>query len=493
MQTGKYFVVGIQAEHSIRARQAFVRQRVWPAAVAGAALFVSVTTPPSRVLVNLGAFAALLVMLLADHLQVRSAALLGFVAVLIALAGSSLANTPPLPLLALAAASLSGVVHVSHVSQVSQGSQGRWVATACITLVAAATASGALLIGDLAGAAVIAVAAMILGFVVVIPAQILASSRDTPTLMSQNARSDRISGTPDAAAGHELERARVEALSAHQALLHEAELRKKAELRALESQRTKDAFLAVMSHELRTPLNQILGYSEILLEESDGAEPEQIRGDAERIRLASRNLLEILDNTLDLANIEAGREAVQLEDVPLYDFIQEVADRYVTPARTRDNTLRVRCAEDIGVMYTDRIKLRKILGALLANGCKFTQHGTIRLAVTRNPLVMTFEISDTGVGIPAEALERIFEPFYQVDGSPTRRHDGAGVGLSLCQHFGAMLGGELRVQSEAGKGSTFTLSLPLTLKDPRAEGHIVMSFASSGRFGPPAPRRSAAP
>jgi len=483
VQTGKYFVVGIQAEHSIRAQQAFVRQRVWPAAVAGAALFVSVTTPPSRVLVNLGAFAALLVMLLADHLHVRSAALFGFVAVLIALAASSLADTPPLPLLALAAASLSGVVHVS---------QGRRVATACITLVAAAAASGALLVGDLAGAAVIAVAAMILGFVVVIPAQILASSRDTPTLMSQNTRSDRISGAPDAAAGKELERARVDALSAHQALLHEAELRKKAELRALESQRTKDAFLAVMSHELRTPLNQILGYSEILLEESDGAEPEQIRGDAERIRLASRNLVEILDNTLDLANIEAGREAVQLEDVPLYDFIQEVADRYVTPARTRGNTLRVRCAEDIGVMYTDRIKLRKILGALIGNACKFTQHGTIRLAVTRKPLIMTFEISDTGVGIPAEALERIFEPFYQVDGSPTRRHDGAGVGLSLCQYFCAMLGGELRVQSEPGKGSTFTLSLPLTLKDPRAEGHIVMSFARSGRFGPPAPWRSAA-
>lgn len=478
MQTGKFYVVGAQDEHGRRARQALVRQRVWPAAIAGAALLATATTPPNLILSNLGAFAALLVVLLTGQFQVRRAAGIGFAAMLTAVLGASLVGTPPLPLLALAAASLGGVVFVSR---------RHLVASACIALAAVATASGALLAGNLAGAYGLAAVCLILGFIVVIPAQIFIATVNVPMWMPQTERSERISGAQDSATADELERARIEALSARQALMHETEIRKQAQTLALEALCTKDAFLAVMSHELRTPLNQIMGYSEILLEESAGANAEQLRGDAERIRIASRNLLEILDNTLDLANIEAGRETVQLEDVPLHDFLQELADRYVPPARMRGNVIRLRCAEDIGLMRTDRIKLRKILGGLLGNACKFTERGTIRLAASRGPLTMNFEVSDTGVGIPADAVERIFEPFYQVDGSSTRRHDGAGVGLSLCRHFTWMLGGEIFVKSEIAGGSTFSLSLPLVLKDPRVEGDIVMSFASSGRFGAPSP------
>lgn len=484
MQTGKFSVVVAQAEYNARARRTFIRQRVGPAALAGAALFVSATTPPSRVFGNLGGFAALSIVLLTEHLQFRFGGWVGFFAVLVAIVGSSSAGTPPLPLLALSAAALGGVALVAR---------GQLAAIACVMLVAAATGSGSLLSDDLGAAASLVSASLLLGFIIVAPVRILVSPADSPPLMPQGPRGDRISGVHDAGAAEEVDKARIEALSARQALLHEVEIRKQAEVRALESLRTKDAFLAVMSHELRTPLNQILGYSEILLEESSGADPEQVRGDAERIRMAGRNLLEILDNTLDLANIEAGRETVQLEDVPVYDLMQEMADRYVAPLRMRNNTLRLRCAEGIGQLHTDRVKLRKILVALVSNACKFTQNGTIRLAVSRGPLVMTFEVSDTGIGIPADALERIFDPFYQVDGSPTRHHDGAGVGLSLCQHFSAMLGGTIGVQSEPGKGSTFTLSLPLVLKDPRAEGHIVMSFAGSGRFGSPALVGASAP
>lgn len=441
--------------------------------LAGAALFAVTAAPGTAAgCAGLGALAVVLAVNAASsagRLSASRAALVGIVAAFAALVWAALGGVPGPALIALAVASLGGVAFVAR---------GAVDVVVSVLLAAVAASSGAAAHGDLPSALAIAVVVVIAGAVVVFPMHALVLDlEDAIQWVQRNERQASVANATEASA--ELDRARAEAMAARQALIQGSEIRRLAELQALEALRTKDAFLARMSHELRTPLNQILGYSEILLEESEDADAAQIRGDVERIHIAGRNLLEILDNTLDLSSIEAGKQQVQMEDVPLYDFLQELVDSTAAAARQRGNTVRLRCAKDIGTLRTDRVKLRKILGALLSNACKFTENGTVRVAVHRDPMMMRFEVTDTGVGIAQEALGRLFEPFYQADDSTTRRHDGAGLGLTLCKHLTTMLGGEIGVDSEPGKGSTFTLQLPHEFKSPRAAGIVFMSISSS--------------
>lgn len=455
-------------------RYRLARERLWPALLAVAALFAAASTPARPLACFAGLF-ALIVVLVANAASSRRdvpsarAALVGFTATVLALVWAALGGVPGLALVALAVAALGGAAFFAR---------GLFGAVGSVLLAAVAASSGAVARGELTDGLAIAAVVVIAGATVVLLMHELVLNLEE-ALQWARRREQAVSAAPSSEALEELDRARAEVLSVRQALLHEGEIRRQAEMRALESLRTKDAFLAVMSHELRTPLNQILGYSELLLEESMDADAAQIRGDVTRIHLAGRNLLEILDNTLDLSNIEAGKEMLQLEEVALQEFLQEVVDSMAAAARHRGNTLRLRCPKEIGAMRTDRVKLRKILGALLSNACKFTENGTVRLAVHRDPLTMRFEVSDTGVGIPPEALEHLFEPFYQADGSTTRRHDGAGLGLTLCRHITTMLGGDISVASELGKGTTLTLLLPLEFRSPRAEGIVVMSMSDS--------------
>ncbi|MBD1827920.1 PAS domain S-box protein [Microcoleus vaginatus GB1-A2] len=230
----------------------------------------------------------------------------------------------------------------------------------------------------------------------------------------------------------------------------------------------KSQFLANMSHELRTPLNAIIGYSEILQEEALDLGEEDFVSDLERIHNAGQLLLTLINDILDLSKIEAGHAELELETFDVSEAVQDVA-RTVEPLFLRNaNRLNVECPNNIGKLYSDQIKLTQILFNLLSNAAKFTQKGTVTLSVERiknddNTLGserLIFKCTDTGIGITPEQLQKLFKPFTQADASTTRKYGGTGLGLAIAQKYSQMLGGEITVSSELGKGSTFALILP---------------------------------
>ena len=230
----------------------------------------------------------------------------------------------------------------------------------------------------------------------------------------------------------------------------------------------KSQFLANMSHELRTPLNAIIGYSEILQEEALDLGEEVFVSDLERIHNAGKLLLTLINDILDLSKIEAGRAELELETFDVSEVVQNVA-RTVEPLFVPNtNRLNVECPNNIGNLYSDQIKLTQILFNLLSNAAKFTQKGTITLSVERiknnensgDSEQLIFKCTDTGIGITSEQLQKLFQPFTQADASTTRKYGGTGLGLAIAQKYSQMLGGEITVNSELGKGSTFTLILP---------------------------------
>ncbi len=231
---------------------------------------------------------------------------------------------------------------------------------------------------------------------------------------------------------------------------------------ALAATRAKSSFLAVMSHELRTPLNAIMGYTEIVLDDLGDPEldRESLTRDLRKIIGSSRHLLSIIDDLLDVSRVEAGAVALHLEPTLLRPMLREVEQMVRPLARKQRNTLTVALESAPAEILTDRTRLRQILLNLLGNAAKFTQGGEIGLRVEEDGQDLRFTISDTGTGIPADALERLFQPFAQFDGSPTRRADGSGLGLTLSRAFCHLLGGDIEVTSTVGVGSTFVVSLP---------------------------------
>lgn len=230
----------------------------------------------------------------------------------------------------------------------------------------------------------------------------------------------------------------------------------------------KSIFLANMSHELRTPLTVIIGYTEMLLEDIAAGEYESLIPSLERIQIAGRHLLEIIGEILDMSKIEAGKMQVDLDWFDLQLVLDEVVGTVRPLMRENENTFEYVNQLPIGTrMYSDRAKVRQILYNLLSNAAKFTQNGTVRLEISltqhheNNQELLRLRVSDTGVGIPPEKLESIFRPFEQADNSPTRAFGGTGLGLPITRHFCELLGGSIHVLSEPGKGSAFTVVLPL--------------------------------
>ena len=225
--------------------------------------------------------------------------------------------------------------------------------------------------------------------------------------------------------------------------------------------RAKSAFLANMSHELRTPLNAILGYSEMLAEEA----PADMREDLQRIHGSGRHLLQVINAMLDIARIEAGMVRVEIDAVEVRAFAAEALAAVRTAATQKGLTLDVTIGAGVHVIQTDRVKLLQVLRNLLANAVKFTERGDITLGVEPaeadgRPGVV-FAVRDSGIGIPAEMLARLFQDFAQVDESTTRRFGGTGLGLALCRRLCGLLGGRVAVESTFGAGSTFTVWVPL--------------------------------
>lgn len=243
--------------------------------------------------------------------------------------------------------------------------------------------------------------------------------------------------------------------------------RERALAEALESLKTayqsKSEFLATVSHELRTPLNAIIGYSDLILEDN----PElcqAITSDISKIRQAGNHLLKLIDDILDASKLEAGKIELLYESFDLFSFSNSLVELLIPTARKQQNSLILECDQEIGMICSDYTRLRQCLMNLLSNACKFTQNGTITLKVRRHlqgeTAYIIFDVIDTGRGINAAALKKIFHPFTQEDSSTTRRYGGTGLGLTITKQFTELLGGSIDVSTIYGKGSTFTLSIP---------------------------------
>ncbi len=226
----------------------------------------------------------------------------------------------------------------------------------------------------------------------------------------------------------------------------------------------RTSLLAHMSHELRTPLNAIIGYSEMLLEEAERRGHTDFVPDLKKIYGAGRHLLALINDMLDLAKIEAGRMELVYESAEVAALVNDVASTIAPLIRKNGNALEVLVAEDLGTMRVDVTRLRQILFNLLGNAAKFTDRGTITIAVSRDDPpgadFLTFRVTDTGIGLTPEQQARLFQPFTQAEPVTPRRYGGTGLGLAISRAFAQMMSGTIGVESEPGKGSTFTLRLP---------------------------------
>jgi signal transduction histidine kinase len=229
-----------------------------------------------------------------------------------------------------------------------------------------------------------------------------------------------------------------------------------------EASQHKSQFLANMSHELRTPLNAIIGVSEMLREDAEALK--QDTEPLDRVLGAARHLLALINDILDLSKIEAGRMELQLEDFALAPLIEDVVKTVEPLAAKNGNQLAVRCDGAIGSLHADSMRLRQALLNLMSNANKFTERGTIsvdaRQAQENGRDWVTIAVADTGIGMTAEQMGKLFQEFSQADASTTRKYGGTGLGLAISKRFCQMMGGDITVESEPGKGSVFTVRLP---------------------------------
>jgi len=260
----------------------------------------------------------------------------------------------------------------------------------------------------------------------------------------------------------------------------------------------KSLFLATMSHELRTPLNAILGYAQLLHLEAEARGEGAILPELARIQAAGKHLLSLISNILDFSKIEQGKVDLDLARFGVEPLAREVAAIVEPLAREGRNRLRLTCAPGLGEMWGDPAKVRQVLLNLLGNAAKFTRDGSITLAVEgfRNGAGegYRFAVADTGIGIAEDQLERLFQPFSQVDRTGPRRVDGTGLGLVVSRQLCRLMGGEVTVESVEGEGSTFTVELPARVPEPgaetRSEPTTAPGFPRRGRRTKPRPARS---
>jgi signal transduction histidine kinase len=227
----------------------------------------------------------------------------------------------------------------------------------------------------------------------------------------------------------------------------------------------KAEFLAKMSHELRTPLNAVIGYSQILIEDAEDEGDVEAAADLSKILTAGEHLLKLVNEVLDLSKIEAGKMELDLQEIVLADMLNEMLIVVETAAAKNGNRVFCNIGPSLGTALCDPGKLRNVLTELFDNAVKFTQDGTIELVVERVPgdavEQLMIHVIDTGIGIAPDQISGLFEKFTVVDDSSTSKYGGTGLGLALSQKLCKLMGGEIFVESELGKGSRFTIRLPL--------------------------------
>jgi len=239
--------------------------------------------------------------------------------------------------------------------------------------------------------------------------------------------------------------------------------------------RAKSEFVARMSHELRTPLNAVIGYSELLLEDAVAeARPEQQITDLRRINAAGKHLLSLVTDILDLSKIEAGKMEVEIRPFDLAGFLDDVVATCRSLVMANGNEFVVERAADLGTLVGDQTKLRQVVLNLLSNAAKFTRAGRVALAVSRASAAegdwLTIAVDDTGIGIAREDLPKLFHNFSQIESSGAKHQGGTGLGLALSLKLCRLMGGEIAVESEPGRGSRFTVRVPSTPPKVAAEG-----------------------
>src|SRR5262249_29016243 len=241
----------------------------------------------------------------------------------------------------------------------------------------------------------------------------------------------------------------------------------------------KSQFVASMSHELRTPLNAIIGLTDMLVSNAARFGTEKALEPLRRVHNAGDHLLALINQVLDLSKIEAGRLEIQLESVSILPLINDVIETARPLAERNKNILAVECPRDLLPIEADATRLRQVVLNLLSNACKFTKSGNIRLQVTtalhEGQRFVEIAVIDTGIGMTAEQMSRLFEEFSQADASTARQYGGTGLGLAITRRLSQMMGGDVRVASEPGKGSTFTVRLPF------AAGRVTAAPAARAR------------
>lgn len=244
-----------------------------------------------------------------------------------------------------------------------------------------------------------------------------------------------------------------------------AELLREAKDAADHANEAKSAFLASMSHELRTPLNAIIGITEMVQEDAELDGNDGYIEPLQRIGGAGKHLLHLINEVLDLSKIEAGKIDLHFEDFDVPDLIEDIAVTARPLADKNHNQLVVDCADAVGNMRADMTRVRQIILNLLSNACKFTEKGTVTLAVTAaqadgHPMI-DFAVADTGIGMTDEQMGKLFQEFSQAESSTTKNYGGTGLGLAISRRLARMMGGDITVESTSGEGTTFVARLPV--------------------------------
>ena len=223
----------------------------------------------------------------------------------------------------------------------------------------------------------------------------------------------------------------------------------------------KSAFLANMSHELRTPLNAVIGYSELIHDNAEDNEFSSVIEDADKITHAGQHLLSLINGVLDLSKIESGKMDVYIEDIYLQSVLEDIRITTEALIMKNNNVLRFDVPEDLPLIQSDITKLRQILLNILSNAAKFTRKGKVSLKASVEDNMVKLVIRDTGIGMTAEQLKKLTQPFVQAEAFTSKKYGGTGLGMSLTEHLAKLLNIQLEVSSEPGKGTTFVLLIPV--------------------------------